>query len=226
MLAYHGSASGLTPALAGAEVTAFFDGRGGLTGSAGCNSYQASYTTNRDALTIRAPSSTNKACDSPAGVMGQEQQYLAGLPSVATFTVAGPTLQLFTREGVVVAVYRATPPSDELPLVGTSWYLQDFKTDKGSIVGVSNPRDYTLAFGSGGHLAIRADCNSGTGSYTAGEGKISIKILELSQATCSPSSLWQQYLRTLEQAPTYLQTSDTLTLNLPPKDDLRFLAQS
>jgi heat shock protein HslJ len=207
-------------------VTAFFDGRGGLTGSAGCNSYQASYSANKDSLTIQKPASTLKTCDSPNGVMEQEQQYLAGLPSVTTFTVAGPTLQLFTRDGAVFAIYQATPPSEELPLVNTSWYLQDFKLASGSILGVPNPRDYTLAFAPNGQLTIRADCNSGTGSYSAGDGKISIKVLEMSQATCDPSSLWQQYLQALGQTPTYLQTNDTLTLNLPPKGDLRFLAQS
>src|SRR5262249_26172441 len=153
----------------------------------------------KDSLTIKQPSSTLKACDSPAGVMEQEQQYLAGLPSVATFTVAGPTLQLFTRDGVVIAVYQATPPSTETPLVNTSWYLQDFKLGSGVILGVSNPRDYTLAFAPDGQLRIRADCNSGTGSYSAGDGKISIKVLEMSQATCNPSSLWQQYLQALQQ---------------------------
>ena len=65
LLAYRGGSSGVTRALEGAEVTAFFDGRGGLTGSAGCNSYQASYSTNNDSLTIQKLSSTNKACDSP-----------------------------------------------------------------------------------------------------------------------------------------------------------------
>jgi heat shock protein HslJ len=225
LLAYHGSAAGLTSALEGTEVTAFFDGRGGLTGSAGCNTYQASYTTNRDTLTIRTPSSTLKTCDSPAGVMEQEQQYLAGLPTVATFSVAGPLLQLFTSAGTVLAVYQAAPPSTEVPLVGTSWYLQDFKTAQGTILGVTNPRDYTVAFAADGHMTIQADCNSGTGSYTADGKNISITVLAMTQATCHPSSLWQQFLQALGQAPTYQQTNDTLTLNVPPKGDLRFFAQ-
>ena len=110
--------------------------------------------------------------------------------------------------------------------MNTSWYLQDFKLASGSILGVPNPRDYTLAFAPNGQLTIRADCNSGTGSYSAGDGKISIKVLEMSQATCDPSSLSGQFLQALGQTPTYLQTNDTLTLNLPPKGDLRFLAQS
>jgi heat shock protein HslJ len=226
LLAYRGSSSGLTRALEGAAVTAFFDGRGGLTGSAGCNTYQADYSASKDSLTIQKLSSTNKNCDSPAGVMEQEQQYLAGLPSVATFTVAGPTLQLFTHDGAILAIYQATPPSTELPLVNTSWYLQDFKTDKGVLVAVSNPRDYTLAFAPDGHLTIRADCNSGTGSYTVDGGNISIKVLEMTQATCSGNSLSGQFLRALTEATTYQQTNDTLTLNVPPKGELRLLAQS
>jgi hypothetical protein len=48
----------------------------------------------------------------------------------------------------------------------------------------------------------------------------------MTKATCSANSLSGQFLQALGQAPTYLQTNDTLTLNLPPKGDLRFLAQS
>ena len=225
LLAFGAAGGKPTAALSDVAVTAFFSGSGALTGSAGCNTYQASYTTNKDSLTIKQPSSTLKACDSPAGVMEQEQRYLAGLPSVATFTVAGPTLQLFNRDGAVFAIYQAKPPSQEVPLVGTSWYLQDFKTDTGALVAVTNPRDYTLAFAPDGHMTIRADCNSGTGSYSVDGGNISIKVLEMSQATCNPSSLWQQYLNALTQATTYQQTSGTLTFNVPPKGELRFLAQ-
>jgi heat shock protein HslJ len=226
LLAYRGADGKATPALSDAAVTAFFDGRGGLTGSAGCNTYQASYSANRNTLTVRAPTATNKTCDTPAGVMQQEQQYLAGLPTVATYTVAGPTLQLFTSNGAVVAAYQAAPPSSDVPLIGTSWRLQDFKTAQGTILGVTNPRDYTLSFAADGHMTIRADCNSGTGSYTAEGGNISIKVLEMSQATCNPSSLWQQFLQALGQGTTYRQTNDTLTIDVPPKGTLRFLTQS
>jgi heat shock protein HslJ len=74
-------------------------------------------------------------------------------------------------------------------------------------------------------MTIRADCNSGTGSYTVDGGNISIKVLAMTQATCSANSLSGQFLQALTQATTYLQTNDTLTLSIPPKGELRFLAQ-
>jgi heat shock protein HslJ len=225
LLAFGGATGKPVPALADVAVTAFLNGSGGLTGSAGCNTYQASYTTSRDALTIRAPSSTNKSCDSPSGVMEQEQRYLAGLPSVATFTVAGPFLQLFTHDGAVFAIYRATPPSQELPLVGTSWYLQNFRRASGGTGAVTNPHDYTLAFAAEGQMTIRADCNNGTGSYTADGKNISIKVLEMTQSTCSPSSLSEAFLQALGQATTYQQTGGTLTLNISAGAVLNFLPQ-
>jgi heat shock protein HslJ len=155
--------------------------------------------------------------------MEQEQRYLAGLPTVATFTVSGPYLQVFTRDGAVLALYQATPPSTEIPLVGTSWYLQNFRLATGAKGAVTNPRDYTLAFASEGQMSIRADCNSGTGSYTADGKNISIKVLEMTQVACPPSSLSQQFLSALGQATTYQQTNGTLTLNTSSGAVLSFI---
>ena len=111
--------------------------------------------------------------------------------------------------------------------MNTSWYLQDFKLASGAILGVSKSARLHAAFAPDGQLTIRADCNSGTGSYSVGGGNISIKVLEMSQATCVPTRFRGSSSSALAQTPTYLQDqSSTLTLNVPPKGDLRFLARA
>ncbi|HEX5781267.1 MAG TPA: META domain-containing protein [Solirubrobacteraceae bacterium] len=90
------------------EVTAVFED-GTLTGSAGCNTYRATYTTDRGSITIGEPAATRKACAGPPGVMEQEQAYLSALPLAVGYRVEGSTLSLLTAEGTYVAIYASAP---------------------------------------------------------------------------------------------------------------------
>ena len=94
-----------TSILIGSEITATFDEEGALTGSAGCNTYNAAYTTDGSSIEIDAPSSTKMACSEPEGVMDQEAAYLAALPTAVGFRVNGGTLELLSAEGSAVATY-------------------------------------------------------------------------------------------------------------------------
>jgi heat shock protein HslJ len=94
-----------TSLLEGTEITATFDDEGALSGSAGCNNYNASYTTDGSAIEIDAPSSTKMACPEPEGVMDQEAAYLAALPNAAAYRVSGSLLELLSAEGTAVVTY-------------------------------------------------------------------------------------------------------------------------
>jgi heat shock protein HslJ len=87
------------------EVTAVFGEDGTLTGSAGCNTYRATYEADRGTITIGEPAATRKACAEPEGVMEQEQAYLAALPQATSYRVEGSSLSLLTAEGTYVAIY-------------------------------------------------------------------------------------------------------------------------
>jgi heat shock protein HslJ len=78
----------LASPLVGTEVTATFGDDGSLSGSAGCNTYNAAYTTDGSSIEIDAPSSTKMACAEPEGVMDQG----GGLPHRASDSgfVPGP----------------------------------------------------------------------------------------------------------------------------------------
>ena len=82
-----------TSILIGSEITATFDEGRRLSGSAGCNNYNAAYTTEGDTIEILAPSSTKMACLEPEGVMDQEGGVPGGvLPAAAAFRVSGGVL--------------------------------------------------------------------------------------------------------------------------------------
>lgn len=95
--------------VAGTEITATFSEDGTLSGSAGCNTYNASYTTDRGGIEISQPAATRKACSEPAGIMEQEAAYLAALPRAVRFRVAGRALELLTAEGTFVATFTQAP---------------------------------------------------------------------------------------------------------------------
>jgi heat shock protein HslJ len=97
---------GVSSPLPDTQVTAVFGEDGTLSGSAGCNTYTASYTTERGTIEIGEPAVTRKACVEPAGVMEQEQAYLDALPRATSYRVEGATLSLLTPEGTYVAIYQ------------------------------------------------------------------------------------------------------------------------
>jgi heat shock protein HslJ len=99
----------ITGPLAGTKITATFDDAGTLSGSAGCNTYSATYTTDHGTITITPPAGTKKLCPTPDGVMEQEAAYLAALPKAGRYQVEGDSLQLLTAEGTFVATFARAP---------------------------------------------------------------------------------------------------------------------
>jgi heat shock protein HslJ len=68
----------------GSQITATFSG-GTVSGSAGCNNYTGTVTPVADYFTIGGIAVTQQACAEPAGVMEQEQAYLAALEATAGY---------------------------------------------------------------------------------------------------------------------------------------------
>jgi heat shock protein HslJ len=100
----------LASPLVGTEITASFAGDLTLTGSAGCNTYRTTFTTDSGDIEISPAAATRKTCPTPDGVMEQETAYLAALPTAATYRVDGDSLALLQADGTYVASFvRATP---------------------------------------------------------------------------------------------------------------------
>jgi heat shock protein HslJ len=95
--------------LPGTEITADFGADGKLTGSSGCNTYSATYKTDGAKITIGTAGGTEMACDTPDGVMEQEQAYLSALPLAASYRVEGSMLSLLKADGTYVATYQRAP---------------------------------------------------------------------------------------------------------------------
>lgn len=83
----------------GTEMTARFDA-GRLTGSGGCNEYEAAYTADASgAMTIGEIVPGSNVCSEPADVMEQETFFLETLPTVVAYEQIGGMLLLFDEAG-------------------------------------------------------------------------------------------------------------------------------
>ncbi len=99
----------LVSPIAGTELTATFGDDAKLSGSSGCNTYTAAYTTDKGAIEIADVAGTKKTCPEPAGVMAQETSYVALLPRAASFRVDGPVLELIDVDRQRLVAFARAP---------------------------------------------------------------------------------------------------------------------
>lgn len=96
----------LVKVLRNTKITAQFK-EGTVNGSAGCNTYFASYRISGSALIIGPIGITEMYCTEPDGIMEQESDYLAALESVKGFTIEGSKLEMTNGQGILVLVFTA-----------------------------------------------------------------------------------------------------------------------
>jgi heat shock protein HslJ len=118
LLRYNNGKQAMVSSLAGTEITALFGEDATLSGSAGCNNYNAPFEVDGNKIAIGPAATTRKMCAEPEGTMAQEAAYLAALGSAATYEVVGDRLELGDSSGTRVATYAAQADADEGADVG------------------------------------------------------------------------------------------------------------
>lgn len=93
---------------AGTEVTATFGDDGKVTGSGGCNTYNAGYTVDGSKIKIGPVASTKMLCEGDAGT--QEAAYFAALEKATTFDFVQGRLELRDDGGALQVSYQDTKP--------------------------------------------------------------------------------------------------------------------
>ena len=99
MISYMEADGTTVPALNATNVTAVFGTDGQVTGSAGCNNYFGTYSTEGETISVGPLGLTMMYCESPEGVMDQESGYLAALENVSSYQISGNNLILHTEDG-------------------------------------------------------------------------------------------------------------------------------
>lgn len=99
-------------------------------------------------------------------------------------------------------------------LTGSLWKWVEFQDSAGKIVSSGDPTKYTLEFLSGGKVAVKADCNTGTGVYQVNGSMLTITIQTLTLDACQPGSLSSQFVQYLGNVVSYVFRDDNLYLAL------------
>jgi heat shock protein HslJ len=204
---------GTSNVLPGTTITSTFAKDGTVSGSAGCNNYVASYKSGVNTITIGAYATTLTTCNSPAGIMNQEQIFLTNLQGAATFTITGDLLSISDANGKTLLTFRKEGTAvSPLPFAGMYWELVTYQGSAGSMIGVNPHTTVTALFGADGNITGSAGCNSYTGSYThSGQNRISIGPLATTQMYCGDPGVMDQetaYLANLQAAASYEMTTD------------------
>ena len=109
LTAYNNGQDAVVSVLIGTEITAAFGDDGRLTGSAGCNTYGASYELDGDHIALGPAVTTRMWCPEPEGIMDQENAFLAALGSAATYHIQGDQLEMRTADGALALQFIAQP---------------------------------------------------------------------------------------------------------------------
>lgn len=86
------------------RVTLAFSGDGKVSGTAGCNNFNGSYTQVRDKVTFAPPATTRKMCPD-AAVMEQESAFVQALAGASTARIEGSRLELRKADGALAATF-------------------------------------------------------------------------------------------------------------------------
>jgi heat shock protein HslJ len=198
-------------ALSVTTITAGFQGNGRMSGSTGCNKYNAANTTDGDMITISPGATTLMACPTP--IMIQESAFLDVLASATTYKIEGDEMELKDASGDVIAKFSALEP---VSLTVSSWQVIGYNNGKLAVVSVIIGTEITANFGEDGTLSGSAGCNNYNATYEVDGDNISIGPAAATRMFCpEPDGVMEQevqYLAALETVATYLIEVDKMEM--------------
>ena len=207
---YNNGKGAIQTVITGSQTTADFRADWKLSGTGGCNQYNAEYTTTAsNGITITQPITTLMACAEP--VMQQETQYLSLLPQATKYEISGDQLTMYNSAGTKILIYKKHVP---VPLTGT-WNLFNYNNGKGAIQSVMIGSTTNAVFGSNWKLSGTGGCNQYSAEYTTtASNGITITQPTSTMMACAEPVMQQetQYLSLLPTASKYEISGDQLTM--------------
>lgn len=192
-----------------------FNEDGSLGLRADCNVGTASYTLDGSSLTIIPGVMTLAMC--PEGSLSQD--FLNYLSNVASYVIEDGDLHLSLA--VDGGILRFSPTA----IIGVEWQWQEFQGMDDTITVVDAPANYTLLLNEDGSVGVKADCNTGGGSYTLDGNALTFSPLASTLMACPGDSLGSQFLAYLGDVVSYTIQDGELYLALKTDGGiLRFAA--
>ncbi|MDH4142853.1 MAG: META domain-containing protein, partial [Chloroflexota bacterium] len=172
-----------------------------VRGSAGCNSYQGSYTASGAELTFGVMTTTLMACVGPASEV--EAAFLANLAAARTYTATPDSLTIFDDGGAAILVYAPAAPT---ALEGVTWHATGINNGAGGVASVVDGTDPTATFDAAGTVAGDAGCNQYNGAAVVDGNSIAIGPLASTKRLCADEAANTQenaFLAALQAATTF-----------------------
>lgn len=195
------------PVPAGIAATLHIDGDL-AAGSSGCNRYLAPVTISDTGITFGEAMSTKKACPPPQ--MAFEQQFLATLATVASYSIDGDALTLSNDSGAPALVFQAGPAAT----IEGSWVVTQY--NNGRQATESPPEDVALTadFAPDGQVFGSGGCNGFSGPYSHTDTTIAIGPLLSSRMSCGDTTdaIESQYIAALQRAQVWTILDGSLEL--------------
>ncbi len=109
-------------------------------------------------------------------------------------------------------------------LTGARWGWVHFRAKGAADLVPAHPENYWVEFLPDGALAISADCNRATGTWTAKGAQLTLKVLASTLAACPEGSLDSRFLQLLAGVSRGSVHGQTLLLWLPEDTGVLHLA--
>lgn len=177
------------------DYTIVFRSDGTVNIQADCNAVMGTYSQAGSALIIELGPSTMAFC----GDDSLDQQYLASLDQVNSFGMQagqlkldGDTFSMSLKDGGSAEIETVNPAD----LQNTLWgWERHFIPETNLEERIEDPASYTLTFNADDTFEFKADCNLGSGNYTADElGQIQFELGPVTLAECGPESRYQDMI--------------------------------
>jgi heat shock protein HslJ len=183
---------------------------------ADCNLSSGSYTLEGNRLTLLPGPTTLAECE-PDSLY---DLYLTTLGNVESLSVEDGRLILRLRDNTGRMAFRNAGLTSEedsgavgADITGIVWMWKGTTTPTG-VTGVDDPSKYTIELLPDGQFRVSADCNSGSGSYTLGDGHVSFEFGPMTLAECEAGSLGDQFIKELSAAAIFFLEGEELFIDL------------
>jgi len=110
---------------------------------------------------------------------------------------------------------RLQPEQARPALDGTAWRLVKFRGGDDTVLAPDDRSKYTVAFGAEGRLAVRFDCNRGSGGWSSpGPNQLQFGPMAMTRAMCPPGSLHDRMVKHWSYVRSYVVKEGHLYLSL------------
>lgn len=188
-----------------------------LSGSAGCNSYFTSYTLDGDRIYVGVIGSTEIFCEDPAGLMDQEEDYLANFQLAYFYSVDEDQLVVSNADMEPLLTFQLV---DSENLIETTWLLTGYNSGAQGFVPILSGTSINARFSEDGVISGNSGCNQFSAPYQADDEQITIGEPVSTRNFCStPEGSMVQERRFLE----ILASADSYQIQ---ENQLIFLSES